>query len=143
MKKYTELYYPMMLAVTGIILADFVNLPKGTPFYIFLGSVATVGSIMSSLTGVSTATILSLRKEEIGQELYDIGAYKDLMTYAYRSVLASLCLAIVALVGFFVADCTKFYKYVLFAIFFYSVGAFHRIFRLLCVIGGFQRKKQP
>ena len=115
----------------------FLSLPEEQ---LFLHTIAIVGALLSVLTGVSITALLSLRSE-IADALRSKGFYKDLMKYAHRSVLLSLLMTSVAVLGFFIsARYAIFYQMIFFGVLLSAAGAFYRVFWLLIKIGGFYKE---
>jgi len=128
-------------AILGLALAAFISAPfdsaNSSIFGIFLGSAISVGALLASLTGVSTAAMISAKKdleEYVARKLYG-----RLMSYVLQSALASLFLVILAFIGFFLINAgdvwMSIYKHILVAAICLSLGMFLRAFIVLTRIG--------
>lgn len=127
---------PAIFFVAGLLAGHFLSIPEEK---LFLSTIATVGALLSSLTGVSISGFLSL-KTDIAEALRGKGFYKRLMRYAQQSVVLSLLMACTAIAGFFVSStCGYGYVYppILWGVSLSAFVAFFRVFRLLIQIGGF------
>ena len=130
MAKYMK-HFPMALAVVGIILAHFLHLPAAPKLLFLLGTVAAVGALLSLSILICAAAIFSYVQANIK------GGNKVLMGAVYRSVLASLSMAVVATIGFMITGDMEFYRYVIFALFFFAMGKVMDFYWLVCVVGSY------
>ena len=134
-----ERYGPRLLFIIGAFISLYVSLPVDK---LYLNAIATVCTLMASLTGVSIGVLLALQTD-VANALQKKGYYKILMGYARASVFSSLLTTLIALAGFFITDeYENLYKLFLFGMILYSVGAFYRVMELLLSIGGFHRSPQ-
>jgi len=134
-----ERHGPATFFVAGLLAGCFLSIPEEK---LFLSTLATVGALLSSLTGVSISGFLSL-KTDIAEALRERGFYKRLMRYAQQSVMLSLLMACTAIVGFFVSSACGYghvYPPILWGVSLSAFVAFFRVFRLLIQIGGFYRE---
>lgn len=128
-----ERHSPMAIFFIGIIVGFYLPLPEEK---LFLSSIATIGALLSSLTGIAIGSFLSL-KTDIAEALREKGFYKNLMVYGNRSVLLSLFLCLIAVAGFFIPPaCQQLYTSILSGTFLSAFVAFYRVFYLLQKIGG-------
>jgi len=138
---YLEKWGAWGFAIAGLVVATFIALPfdnNSSPIFgIFLGSAISVGVILASLTGVSTAALISAKKDL--EECVARILYGRLMSYVLQSALASLFLVILAFIGFFLIDAgdvwMSIYKHILVAAICLSLGMFLRSFMMLTRIG--------
>ena len=128
-----------LLFIIGVAISFFVPLPTEK---LYLNTIATVGALLASLTGVSASILLTLQTD-IANALRKKGWYKNLMGYAHVSVSFSILMTLAAIAGFFLTnEYESIYKPILFGLILCSLGAFYRVFWLLIRIGGFYRAQQ-
>ncbi len=136
MSTFCERHGIKVLFVFGVAVGFCISLPHEK---LFLSATATIGTLLSSLTGVSISILLSL-KTDIADALRKKGFYKELMNYAHVSILLALLVTLIAISGFLIpCEYDHVYTPVFSGVFLSSFGAFYRVFWLLLKIGGFYR----
>ena len=144
-KTWVERHGPMVFALVGVAIGYFFPvLPEEKLLGAFLAALTTIGVMLASLTGVSASALLVLHTD-VAEVLRKQGYYKALMSYVHWSVFGSLLLALTAVAGFVLpleGKTALFYRTALCGLFFYALGAFHRISVLFRRIGGFFREEE-
>lgn len=134
-----ERYGPVALFVAGVIIGLFISFPDER---LLLATLSVIGALLLLSTGLSVNTLL-LMNTELALRLMETGFYKIIIGYGYTSMLASISLIFVGLLGFFVdTEYRHLYTMVLSGTFLWAVGSLYRILKLLNKIGGFYKEKE-
>ena len=142
-----ERYGPWSLAAAGALIGCFdFSLPDENLLGSFLETLATVGALLASLTAVAIGALLALNSDVY--EAIRAHRYEKVVQYANRSILTSLLLALLAVLGFVLRMGEETvllvlpYRMFLWGSLFYALGAFYRIFAFLLFLGKFPRGKK-
>lgn len=136
LQTFIERYAPRLLFLLGAIIGYFTGLPDEK---LFMSVIATIGALLSSLTGIAISSFLSL-KTEIAEVLKKRGFYKILMKYGNISLLLSLSLTLIGVFGFLIPEHYEiFYGSLVIGMILSACGAFYRIFWLLLKVGSFYK----
>ncbi|MDA7972433.1 MAG: hypothetical protein MPK10_07700, partial [Gammaproteobacteria bacterium] len=135
------------LGVVGAAIGCFeCSLPDGDLLGSFLETLATVGALLASLTAVAIGALLALNNDVY--EAIRAHRYKKVVFYAQQSILTSLLLALLAVMGFVLplgdeaVLLVLLYRIFLWGLLFYALGAFYLIFAFLLFLGKFPRAEK-
>ena len=101
MQHFVEKHFPIIVGIACSIGGIYLDFPTGN-FRTngLLTSLATVGAILSGLTGTSISILLTLKTDTVN-ELRETQFYEIVIKYAYHSALYSILLVCVSVFGFF------------------------------------------